>query len=191
MTNNTRKTWIEPALAYTNVDTIVKRIARDPSVSIGLEDIFPDREYASTFLSLGLGYHLAAHVAARAADEARRVFGSTLDRISWDFFGWFDPVRDLGVDAGLELGPLGLTRRLIRDHFDPSATPCTDYTIDGDHVLSEEELRGVLLAELIFYTVICAQCIAREAAAEVLETSPGAVRGLSPFWDDEGRCEGE
>ncbi|NKR53055.1 hypothetical protein GS481_02645 [Rhodococcus hoagii] len=190
MTNSPSKTLVEPALAYTNVDEVVKRIAADPSVMFGLEDIFPDREYASAFVSLGLGYHLAAYIAAQAAEEARRVFGPTLDHMSWEYFGWFAPIRDLGLDPGLELGPECLTTLLIREHFDPSETP-GNYDL-GDQV-REHELLGVLHAELLYYTFICAQCRAREEGSEPI-FKPGLYcwgERRPPLWDDEDPAEGE
>lgn len=138
---------------YENVDELLERHQLDPTVEIGLTDIFGDNESAMcTFLATGFGDGLACYIAEKSADITQREFPSSYKLANWASLDSFDPYRRFHLDRDrILLEPLDLTRALVRDHFDPTRVPLSDY---GVGKLTVEEQSGTLVGTLLMYVAI-------------------------------------
>lgn len=139
---------------YENVDELLERHQLDPTVTIGLTDIFGDEDSVLyVFLSWGFGEDMARYVAEKSAEIALREFPESYALVNWAFLDTFDPYRVFNLDRNdVLLEPLDLTRTLVRDHFDPTRVPQSDYGVGKRTV---EEQSGTILGALILYMAIC------------------------------------
>ncbi|QSE87018.1 hypothetical protein [Rhodococcus koreensis] len=159
MPSDPSKIFLDPGQTYTNADKTLERITANPAgTSVSLDDLFGDETGAAAFIQYGFGPDLARYVAKQSAAVTRRFFDAVLDGVQWGFLDSFDPLAHLSPGLRLHLGPLPVSRELMRDHLDPERTPQDDY---GVTELSAADQTGVLLSQLLIHLFISHQCQSR------------------------------